>query len=214
MNNVLKAKERTDFRKSALTTIRRAGQIPAVIYGAGTENRSIYIDGPQFLKLIKKVGKNGIISLDLDGEKKDVILADYQEDPITKELLHLDFLAVDMDTEIQTTVRVDLIGEAAGVKDGGVLHQPLFEIDVTGKPRQIPSAIEIDISGLQVNETLTIGDIRGNYSFTIDHEDDETIASILPPKQEEEISTGEKQSEAPPDNVEGRETKPEYETEE
>lgn len=212
VSNVLKAMERTDFRKSALTKIRKSGHIPAIVYGSEMENRPIYLDGSQFLKTIKKVGKNGIITLDLDGKKKDVILSDYQEDPITKEIIHLDFRAIDMDTEIQTTVRVDLVGEAAGVKDGGVLQQPLFEIAVTGKPRQIPSAIEVDISGLQVNETLTVGDIKGNYSFTIDHEDDETIASILPPKQEEEISTGEKQSEAPPDNVEGRETKPEYET--
>ena len=75
MSNVLKAMERTDFRKSALTKIRKSGHIPAIVYGSEMENRPIYLDGSQFLKTIKKVGKNGIITLDLDGKKKDVILS-------------------------------------------------------------------------------------------------------------------------------------------
>lgn len=207
VSNVLEAKERTEFRNSVLTKIREEGNIPAVVYGPKMENKSIYLNGPQFFKTIKRVGRNGVMSLELDGKKMDVILSDYQEEPISKAIVHLDFRAVDMSQEITATIRVTLTEDAAGVKDGGVLQQPLYEISITAIPADIPSAIEIDVANLQVNETITIGDIRGNYSFKINHEDDETVASILPPKQEEEISSGEKQSEEAPDNEEGRETK-------
>lgn len=212
MSNVLDAKERSEFRNSVLTKIRGEGNIPAVVYGSKMENKSIYLNGPQFFKVIKRVGRNGVMSLDIDGKKIDVILSDYQEDPISKDIVHLDFRAVDMSQEITATVRVTLTEDAAGVKDGGVLQQPLYEISITATPADIPSAIEVDVANLQVNETITIADIRGKYPFKINHEDDETVASILAPKQEEEISSGEKQSEQAPDNEEGRETEATEET--
>lgn len=212
MSNVLDAKERSEFRNSVLTKIRGEGNIPAVVYGPKTENKSIYLNGPQFFKTIKRVGRNGVMALDIDGKKIDVILSDYQEDPISKDIVHLDFRAVDMSQEITATVRVTLTEDAAGVKDGGVLQQPLYEISITATPVDIPSAIEVDVANLQVNETITIADIRGKYPFKINHEDDETVASILAPKQEEEISSGEKQSEQAPDNEEGRETEATEET--
>jgi large subunit ribosomal protein L25 len=214
VSNVLQAKERTEFRRSALTNIRREGNIPAVVYGVNMEAKPIYVNGPQFFQVIKKVGRNGLMSLDLNGKRMDVMLNDYQEDPISKDLVHLDLLAVDMTREINAMVRVDLVGDPAGVRDGGVLQQPLFEISITSTPANVPSAIEVDITGLGVNETLTIGDIKGNYSFKINHEDDETVASILPPKQEDVISTGEKQSEGVPEKLEVSEETPESKPEE
>ena len=205
MNAVLKAKERKEFRHSTLTQLRNEGNIPAVVYGAQAQTISIYLSEADLLKTIKDVGRNAVISLDVEGQKQNVILTDYQSDPLKKGIVHVDFLAVDMSQEINATVRVVLNGEAAGVKDGGVLQQSIHEISVTATPNNIPQTLDVNVTNLQVGETVTIADINAD-KYKVNHEQDEVIASILPPRQEEEISTGETQSEASQDNLEGRET--------
>jgi len=207
MTTVLQAKERKEFRGSALTRIRREGNIPAVVYGSKLESKSIYFSEKDFTQLIRKVGRNGVISLELEGIKHNVVLSDYQADPLKNEIIHADFLAVDMSQDITANVRVVLEGDAQGVKDGGVMQQSIHEVSVTAKPDLIPQSIDVDVSNFQVNETITIADLKINRDFIINHEEDEVIASILPPKQEAEINSGEKQNEGTPENEEGRETK-------
>ncbi|UQD50674.1 50S ribosomal protein L25/general stress protein Ctc [Bacillus methanolicus] len=206
MSAVLQAKERTEFRSSILRKLREQGNIPAVIYGSGVESKPIYVSAKDLIKTIRKVGRNGIISLDINGDQHQVILREYQEDPLKKELIHADFRAVDMSSEIDADVRIDLVGEAAGVKDGGVLQQPLHSLSITAKPGDIPNSIEVDVTNLQVGEALTIADIKADKPYQINHDEEEVICSILPPKQEEEISSGEKQDGGIPENEEGRET--------
>jgi large subunit ribosomal protein L25 len=208
MSTVLQAKERKEFRHSALKKIRDDGNIPAVIYGAKIENKPVFVSSADLTKTIRTVGRNGVIALDVDGSKHDVVLTDYQEDFIKKEIIHVDFLAVDKSSKINVTVRLALVGEAAGVKDGGVLQQPVHELSITSTPGDIPQQIEVDVTNLQVGETVTVADILYQGSFTINHEADEVVASILPPKQEEEINAGEQQESGHPVNEEGRETTP------
>ncbi|MBU8881414.1 50S ribosomal protein L25/general stress protein Ctc [Bacillus sp. FJAT-29790] len=207
MTTVLQAKERKEFRGSALTQIRQEGNIPAVVYGAKLESQSIYFNEKDFTKVIRQVGRNGVISLDLGGKKHNVVLSDYQANPLKNEIIHVDFHAVDMTQDITAHVRIVLTGDAQGVKDGGVMQQSLHEVSVTATPDNIPQSVEIDVTSLQVNETLTIGDIKSNRSYEINHEEEEVIASILPPRQEEEINSGEQQAGGHPENEEGRETK-------
>jgi large subunit ribosomal protein L25 len=210
MSTVLQAKERKEFRHSALRQIRNNGNIPAIIYGSKVDSKPVYISSADLTKTIRQVGRNGVISLDVDGSKQDVILTDYQEDSFKKVILHVDFLAVDKSSKINVDVRLVLAGDAAGVKDGGVMQQPLHQLSITSTPDNIPQQIEVDVTNLQVGETLTIADILNQGStFAINHENDEVIASILPPKQEDEIYAGEQQDGGHPDNEEGRETTPE-----
>ena len=208
MSTVLQAKERTELRHSALRQLRNNGNIPAVVYGAKVESKPVFVSSADLTKTIRTVGRNGIISLDVDGNKHDVILSDYQEDSFKKEILHVDFLAVDKSSKINVQVRLALVGEASGVKDGGVLQQSVHELSITSTPDNIPQAIEVDITNLQVGETVLVGDIPEVGGFTINHEDEEVVASILPPRQEEEINSGEQQQEGHPDHEEGRETTP------
>ncbi|MBM7716697.1 large subunit ribosomal protein L25 [Bacillus thermophilus] len=186
MVNVLKAKERTSERRSQVRELREQGGIPAVVYGYRIDNTPIAINMGDFMKTMREVGRNGVIDLDLEGKKLNVILHEYQEDPIRKEVIHADFLSVDMSQEIEASVRVELSEDAEGLKDGGVLQQIMHEINVTAKPDEIPEAIKVDISHLGIGETISIGEIRGKYSITINHEDDEAIATILTPRTEEE----------------------------
>jgi len=208
MSTVLHAKERKELRHSALRKIRENGNIPAIIYGAKVESKPVFISSADLTKTIRTVGRNGVISLDVDGSKHDVVLTDYQEDFIKNEIIHVDFLAVDKSSKINVEVRLVLVGDAAGVKDGGVLQQPVHQLSITSTPDNIPPQIEVDITNLQVGETVLVGDIPSAGAFTINHEDEEVVASILPPRQEEEINAGEQQEEGHPDNEEGRETTP------
>ncbi|MCM3570804.1 50S ribosomal protein L25/general stress protein Ctc [Neobacillus mesonae] len=209
MSTVLQAKERKDLRHSELKKIRENGDIPAVVYGSKIESKPVFVSSADLTKTIRTAGRNGVISLDVDGNQVDVILSDYQEDCIKRDIIHVDFLAVDKSSKVTVDVRLVLTGEAAGVKDGGVLQQPVHELSITTTPDQIPPQIEMDVSNLQVGETATIADLLHQGDFTINHEEDEVIASILPPQQEEEINAGEQQEGGHPDNEEGRETQPE-----
>lgn len=208
MTATLQAKKRTTEMHSNLTKLRNEGEIPGIVYGSKVENTAISLNEANFLKTIREVGRNGVISLDIDGETYNVVLNEYDSDPIKRGIVHVDFLAVDLSKAISAPVRVSLVGEAAGVKDGGVMQQALHEVTVTAKPNDIPTSIDIDVTDLQVGDTIAVGDVKGYDKIEINHEQEEVIASILAPRQEEEISTGEQQEEGMPDNVEGRETKP------
>ena len=209
MSTLLTAKERTDTKRSTLRSLRENGKIPAVVYGNHNESKPISVSSSDLQKTLKESGRNGIISLDLAGEKYNVMLSDYQKDALKGQVFHADFLIVDMAAELQAQVRLNLVGESKGVKDGGVLQQSLHEVTITAKPEAIPETIDIDVSQLEVGDTLYISDVQTNQEVTINHEADEVVASVLPPRQEEEISTGEQQDGGVPENLEGRETSPE-----
>ncbi|MDQ0216196.1 large subunit ribosomal protein L25 [Oikeobacillus pervagus] len=205
MTALLEATKRDNFRKSALAKIRKEGNIPAVVYGKTFNGEAIAINSMQLLKTLQENGRNGVISLSIQGDKHNVVLQDYQEDHLKNEIVHADFLEVDLSSEITAPVRVNLVGTAAGVKDGGVLQQPLFEINITAKVSDMPDEINVDVSNLQVEEVISVGDIKDQFNFEFNHEDSETIVSILAPRQEEEIDSGEEQEPGVPDREEGRE---------
>ena len=185
MNSILEAKKRDEFQRSAKTELREKGNFPAVVYGKDVEVESIFVNEGDFFKVIKEVGRNGVISLAVDGKEHNVVLHDYQQDPIKNYIVHADFLAVDLSSELTSNARVDLEGEAIGAKEGGVVQQPLFELSVTAKVSEFPENITVDISNLNIGDSLSVGDIRNNQPFTINHEDDEVIVSILAPRVEE-----------------------------
>ncbi|WP_147535876.1 50S ribosomal protein L25/general stress protein Ctc [Bacillus marasmi] len=208
MNVELEARERTGSQRSILKSLRDNGDIPAIIYGANTGNQTVSVNVGDLMKTIRDNGRNSVISLQVEGKSCNVILSDYQKDPVKQDIIHADFLTVDMTTEISVNVRIQLDGEPQGVKDGGVLQQTLHEVSITATPDQIPQSININISDLQVNEHMTVADIYTANQFTINHDPEEVLVTILPPKQEKEISTGEQQEGGLPDNLEGRETDP------
>ncbi|KKK36246.1 50S ribosomal protein L25/general stress protein Ctc [Mesobacillus campisalis] len=177
--NTLVAEKRKIVKKSALKKLRLDGGIPGIVYGRDMDTRSIFIKNTDLLRVIKGVGRNGIISLNLDGKSKNVILRDYQNDPVTKDMLHVDFLHVDKDTEIDTKVSVILKGTSAGEKAGGVVKQYLHELDITAKANDIPDNIEIDMTNFQIGHAVKISDVKLDYgNCTIKHEDEETIVII------------------------------------
>ncbi|MGD6819083.1 50S ribosomal protein L25/general stress protein Ctc [Metabacillus sp. 84] len=205
MSTTIKAQERKNLKNSATRAIRLQGHVPGIIYGYKTENKAVSLDSIDLLKTLRDEGRNAIIKLDVDGKTHSVMVNDMQMDTMKNEILHADFLAVNLDSEVDVEVPLHLTGDAQGVKDGGVLQQPLYQVSVTAKPSDIPQSIEVDISNLAVNDTITVSDLKDEKKYTINNEDDEVIASILPPQAEEEIDSGEEQEPGEPENAEGRE---------
>ncbi|WP_085993345.1 50S ribosomal protein L25/general stress protein Ctc [Oceanobacillus senegalensis] len=177
--NALVAQERKDLRKSTLKRLRNDGGIPAIVYGSNINTQSISIKSLDLLKVIRDVGRNGILSLNLNGKSKNVVLRDYQTNPINSKILHVDFLQVDENTEIDTKVSVILKGTSEGEKTGGIAKQFLHELDITAKANDIPDEIEIDITNFEIGHTIQVADIKKQYSnCTFNHDDEETIVTI------------------------------------
>ncbi|EJA1952877.1 50S ribosomal protein L25/general stress protein Ctc [Staphylococcus pseudintermedius] len=170
---------RGDLRK-----IREAGKVPAVVYGYGTKNVSVKVDEVEFIKLIREVGRNGVIELGVGSKQIKVMVSDYQYDSLKNQITHIDFLAINMTEERTVEVPVHLIGEAPGAKEGGVVEQPLFNLEITATPDSIPEYIEVDISELNINDSLSVADVKVSGDFTIENEAEDTIVSVVVPTEE------------------------------
>lgn len=178
----LKANKRDNLSRSVTKQLRSEGFIPAVVYGKNQDPVTVSIDKIDLLKTIRNEGRNAIISLDVENEQKiDVMVQDYQKETIKDDIIHVDFFAVDMSEEMDVAVPVRLDGEATGVKEGGVLQQPLFELQVRAKPADIPEEIPVDVSNLNIGDSISVADIEktGNYEILDDPET--TVAVILAP---------------------------------
>lgn|SRR5690625_724688 len=183
----LKAKKRDNLSRSVTNQLRQDGYIPAVVYGKGKETQTISVDNVELLKTVRDEGRNAIISLDIEnGSPVDVMLHDYQRDPIKDEVIHADFYIIDMAAEMDVSVSLRLEGEAMGSREGGILQQPLFELQVRATPDKIPEEIVVDISDLEIGDNLTIADLPKSDDYEFIEDPDMTVAVVLPPEEEEE----------------------------
>jgi large subunit ribosomal protein L25 len=194
----LKADQRQDLKKSYTKIVRSEGRIPAIVYGKDREPTTIAVNSMELLKTVRDEGKNVIISLNIEGESAvDVMLHDYQIDPIKDELLHADFYVVNMSKEMDVDVPIHLDGEALGVKEGGVLQQPLYNLSIRAKPRDIPEEIKLDVSELGIGDSIMVADLKQGRAFEILEDEGTTIVSILAPEtgsdEEEENEEGEQE---------------------
>ena len=158
----LKAASRTSTGSGRLNQMRRDGWLPSVIYGRGSENRNLKVDAKSFNDLLAKSSSdNIIINLELDGEGTCMaFLQAIQHHPLSGIPVHADFLAIDEKTAITAHIPAHLVGESPGVKAGGVVEQYVHAIEITCLPDDLPDTLEIDITGLELGESLHLGDIK------------------------------------------------------
>lgn len=173
-------------KQSELKELRQNGKVPAVVYGFETENTSLSVDENEFIKVIREVGRNGVIDLEVAEGTTQVMVNDYQFDALKNQITHIDFIAINMQTEVTVEVQIVLSGEAPGQKEGGVLEQPLFEVSVTAKPADIPETIEVDISELNIGDSIHVEDIRSKGNFVIENEDTDALVIVSAPTEEPE----------------------------
>jgi large subunit ribosomal protein L25 len=173
--------------------LRRSGLVPGVIYGGDTEPTHFAVDARILRNTLAHSG--AILEVSLDGAGAAPVLVKHvQRHPVRGEAMHVDFLRVRMDQAIQTTVVLDLVGAelAPGTVEGGVLTQETRELNVEALPGDIPDTIQHDVSGLEMNATLTLGSITPPKGVTLLDDPETVVASITPPTAEpveEEIET-------------------------
>ncbi len=176
----LKAAPRARTGSGLLKQMRREGWLPSVIYGRGTESKNLKVDAKTFSELISHSTSEAIVvNLDVEGEGTSLaFLQAIQHDPITGLALHADFLAIDEKTEIQGQVPAVLVGEAPGVKSGGVIEQYVHDIEIKSIPANFPTEIEIDITKLELGDSLHIGDVSFPAGVSPTQGDDVVIVHI------------------------------------
>ncbi|PIC85360.1 50S ribosomal protein L25/general stress protein Ctc [Sporosarcina sp. P20a] len=173
--------------KKTVSELRKSGWIPSVVYGYKTESTPIAVKERDLLDTLHETGRNGVIKLTVDGKDVNVVLNDYQADVLTGFLTHADFLAINMTEELEVDVAINLVGDAPGEKAGGTIQQPVWEVTIRVKPSDIPDHIDVDVSALEIGETILVGDIRDKVKFEILTEDEVGLVTISAPRTEEEL---------------------------
>ncbi|MEW6681088.1 MAG: 50S ribosomal protein L25 [bacterium] len=180
----LKVEERSRGTKGELNKIRREGFIPGIIYGQARPSLPIYLSKREFLSILHKE-RNPLFSLKIGRKKEYAIVKEKQIDPLKNEIIHLDFMRVRMDEKIEVKVGIKAMGTPQGVKEGGVLEQLIYELNIKCPVISIPEAIEVNVEGLKIGDMLQIKDISEYEGIEILEEKEKIVFSILPPRVEE-----------------------------
>ena len=194
-NYELSTQSRDSFGTGASRRQRRENLVPAVVYGAGKDNESVMLDHDQVMhSLEKEAFHSAIIDLKTDKGSQQVILREVQMHPHRQLVMHLDFQRVRASEKLHMKVPLHFEGSdvAPGVKtDGGILSHPITELDITCLPRDLPEFIAVDVSELNLNESLHLSNIKMPEGVELTatafpEGEDPTIATISPPKVVEE----------------------------
>jgi large subunit ribosomal protein L25 len=186
-------------------TLRRIGQIPAVLYGPQTESLLLSVN-VQELETVLKRGKQGQIILDLiiqNGARtsKPAMIKELQTHPVTGKFLHVDFYVIDMSRKIKVMIPVVTKGKCKGIENGGMLQIVRREIEVLCLPGDIPTTIEVDIENLDVGNAIHVKDLPLTENIEIQADTNFTVITVLSPKAEE-VAKVEEEVEVPAEGVE------------
>jgi len=189
MEAVLEAQARDTFGKNEARRTRRSGQVPGVLYGgAGQAATPIAVQPKALLKILhSESGQNTLISLKMAGAGDNrVLVKDFQLDPITHEVLHVDFLKIAMDKLLEVTIPIVVHGEPKGVKQqGGVLEFIRREVVIEVLPADIPEHIDVDVSELMLHQGIRVRDVVTNPKWKAVSEPDLMLVHVIMPKAEE-----------------------------
>jgi len=183
---VLSARSRQNNGSGAARKIRRAGRIPAVLYGRSGKAVSIDLDALEFVNGVKGISESTIVKVEVDGKPYDAFVKDTQRNIIDGNILHVDFYEVESGVLLRARVTIQLKGNAAGVRDGGILEFPLHEIEVECLPQDLPERIELDISGLGANQSIHVREIPLAESIRVLSSPDQVVALVKFAKEEVE----------------------------
>ncbi len=170
--------------------LRSSGGVPAVYYGNKKPATSITVSAKDFLKVWKEAGETSTIVLETEGGKIDALIHDIQMDPVRHIPVHIDFLAVDANKEIEVKVPIEFTGESPAVKSGlGMLIKVMHEIEVKALPKDLPHSIAVDISKLvDLHSSFHVKDLALPKGVLVSLHEDDIIASVSEMKEEKEES--------------------------
>ena len=183
----LQARKRAQTGKGVARKLRAAARVPAVLYGQGMDSTPLDVDRRELLTAYQSdAGTNVLLNIEVDGESTPALTKELQRDPLKGALLHVDFVKVDLTQEVDVEVPVHIVGEAPGVKEGGVLEQPVFALQVRCLPGDVPEAVEVDVSGLTTGESMHVSELSVS-GFEILTDPETVLVSIVAPMSEAEL---------------------------
>ncbi|MYE87993.1 50S ribosomal protein L25 [Candidatus Poribacteria bacterium] len=183
----LEAQKREESGKGAARGMRRAGNLPGVLYGRKNEVIPIQIDARGFQDFLHNYGENAFINLEIvDHGTENVMVKEVQRDPVSNQVLHTDLLRISMDEPITSAVPITLIGSAPGIQEGGILEFPHRQLTLHCLPTLLPEEIEVDISGLDIDDRLSVNDVSLPEDIEIIDDPNTRIVAVVPPRIEEE----------------------------
>ncbi len=183
-NLALEALPRDDRGKNAIGRLRRAGNLPAVLYTEGEkESEAIMINQKEFLNVFKHVNIKGtLVSLTLNGKKMTTLVCDYQFDPVRDVVLHADFYQILPDSEgsavVKRTVPLVFSGVPVGVREGGVINQQVKTIDIECMKRFVPTSVKVDMTPLKIGDTVAVSGVKTMENITYTSKPDLVLVSL------------------------------------
>ena len=200
----LASEPRTQMGSRPAGRLRREGKVPAVVYGLGTDTVSITVPSRELQHILAgEAGANTLINLDIGGESMLTLARQIHRHPTKGILVHVDFVRIDRDVEVSAEIPIHLLGEAEGVKDGGLLEQLLFHLTVEAMPGNIPVSIEIDVERLAIGDQLRVEDIPLPAGVATEVEGDFVVAQVAAPRVATEVEEGEEGEAAEGEAAEG-----------
>ena len=175
---MINAKERTGLGKSAAVKLRKTGRIPAVMYDRHGKSVLLDVEEREFMKLFKTVTESTILKVHVGDKDHEVFIKDFQHNIVDDKIKHVDFYEVERGKTVRTKVKIKLQGSAEGVRHGGVLEAGIPELEVECLPKDLPPRIIVDVSALDVNQSLHVRDIKLPEAVTVLTDTEMTIAAI------------------------------------
>jgi len=205
----LDASKREAKGKGGARKLRQAGEVPAIVYGKDG-NMAVRLDRHIVSKKLRNLSAgNTVVDLKVDGHGSDVmaLIKEVQRDPITDEIMHIDFNHISLDQQVHVQAPVHLVGTSPGVKLGGILEFTIRELDIACEVSKIPSSVDIDISELAMDEYIYVHDLKAKVDYEVLTPSELAIVGVHGKKAEEEVETDEDAIAAPTEEDGESETK-------
>jgi large subunit ribosomal protein L25 len=180
----LTSQKRDLSTKGALRQVRVSGRVPAVVYGGKKDPSVLSVDAKEFVRLLTAHGRNVLVNLKSDGGTELTLVHDLQRDVLSHQPIHIDFRRISLDEKIEVSIPLHVKGEAPGVKlQGGILEHILHELRVSCLPKDIPASIDLDVSGLNINQGVKVKDIPMPSGVTTETDPEQLVLNVVAPSE-------------------------------
>jgi large subunit ribosomal protein L25 len=181
----LPAENRAEAGKGPARRLRAAGRVPAVLYGHGIKPEHLSVDVRQFSHALRTdAGVNVLIELEVGRTRHLALAKEIQRHPVKGSFIHVDFIQVRRGEKVHVSVPVHLVGEAPGVREGGIADQDLYQVNVEAEVTNVPEEVRADVSGLDVGDVLRVADLTVPEGAVILDDPESPVVSVVPPTVE------------------------------
>lgn len=188
------AQLRNETGKGPSKRYRRKGLIPSIIYGQGT-NTNILIESNSFNKIASKITKSTVINLKVESKNYEVFIKDFQKDYMIDKFLHVDFYELKKGKPVHCSIPFNLVGNPVGLREGGILEKHLVQVEIECLPKDVVASIDVDISGLNINQTIHVSDIKFDDKHKVLTNLEEVIVHMSGKSKGEEATATESEEE-------------------